>query len=293
VTLVGFVDFNAPQARCKANCLALCNGICEINDQNPAMNCSIIIFPDLAKDSSLRGLYDEEKQIQENLFANKQFCDARWVELYDRDKKSDTKSNGRKFGCGRIVTNFDSRDENPWLQSSELAVAGRPLAENSIIRLPKGHELLIPEGSSPDADIRLGERVRPSSEQSAAQKGAKRVEILIQSLFKNMEIPGPVVLVNLTGYVEEAGTGVLNLMIDQTSLEHVTYISRAFCTLCLQIDCWVVTLLRSSTCVRLACTKLDSLTSRNCSTCPFTRWIRKVQLCTVGTVFFGTSWTHG
>jgi hypothetical protein len=209
VSLLGHVDFNQPNARCKERCEELCNGICSINGyNNPDPNATIVVMPDLPKASSLRGLYDEEKQIQENLFANKQYCDTRWVELYDRGPKSDGKTNARRFGTGRVVVGHDAIDTNSWISESELAVAGRPLNENiqsTISRLPRGQELLVPEASSADADIRIADRLRPSPEQVSAQKGVGRLEILWESAVTNMKLPGPLVIVNLTGHVEEGG----------------------------------------------------------------------------------------
>lgn len=58
---------------------------------------------------------------------------------------------------------------------------------------------------------RLSERIKPSPEQSAAQKGVPRCEQLLQTLFKNVKPKGPVLLVQWTGYVEEFGSAVLRL----------------------------------------------------------------------------------
>lgn len=136
------------------------------------------------------------------------------VVRYDRGQRSSTKSNSRRFGTGRLVVEHASADGNAWLRDSELAVYGRAVAGNEgedgvgapTVRLPKGQELLLPESGSPDGDIRLSERIKPSPEQSAAQKGVARWEVLISSLVKNMTLRGPLLLCNYTGYVEEVGT---------------------------------------------------------------------------------------
>ena len=82
ITLVSLVDFNSPGCRGTASVDALCERVATINNLAPERNCGLCIFPDLAKDSSLRGLFDEEKSIQESFFALKQHCDTRFVELF-------------------------------------------------------------------------------------------------------------------------------------------------------------------------------------------------------------------
>jgi hypothetical protein len=218
VTLVGWCDFNVPLAKGKDNCKTLCNGVCCINDSDAMKSCCIISLPDIPKASSMRGLWDEETQISSALFANKQHHDTRWVELYSRPKNSASKATGRKFGMGRIAVNYDHMSTNPWLEASELAVNGRPCSSDDglspppVAQLPKGQNLLVPVSDSPDGDIMTADRYRPSPEQVAAQKGVKRNEIIIQSLFTNMEIAGPVLLVNLTGYVEDVGVAAFALI---------------------------------------------------------------------------------
>ena len=82
VAVLGWVDMNAPWARTKENCQALCRGLASLNEANPKMNSTVVILPDLARDSSLRGLYDEERQLFEELFSLSQACETRWVECY-------------------------------------------------------------------------------------------------------------------------------------------------------------------------------------------------------------------
>ena len=209
--MVGHADFNVPHAMGKTNCEDICNTLTLVNDTRPGANCSLIVMPDNPRASSLRGLHDEEKQIADNMWENKQFCDVRWIELFERTKSSDAKSNSKKFGFGRIVVNFEAMQDNPWLLCSELAVAGRPVGELAV-HLPKGHELLVPVAESPDKDISLNDRFRPSPEQAAAQKGARRMEIQMISLFRNMVLKGPVILLSTAGYVEDLGSAVYRLV---------------------------------------------------------------------------------
>ena len=123
---------------------------------------------------------------------------------------------GARAASTRIVVNGESAKGNIWLQS-ELAVCGRPVGPAEYERgaptsvLPKSASLLLPEGSSPDTGIRLAERVRPSPEQTSAQKGCARLELLLESLVRYVNPPGPVLLVNFTGYVEELGAAVARI----------------------------------------------------------------------------------
>ena len=78
--------------------------------------------------------------------------------------------------------------------------------------LPKGNDILHPVSENADHDILIADRVCPSPEQRAAQKGVKRCEILIVSYLTGMENDvGAVILCNLTGYVECVGIAVTNL----------------------------------------------------------------------------------
>ena len=214
ISCVAFVDYNVPYARQEKSSEALANGMSIINDSgNPAQNCSLMILPDLPRDSSLRGLYDEERNIIEQCFGLKQHVETRFVDLFTRDKRAEGRSNIRRFSQGRIVINGDSLPNNQWL-NSELAVCGRPVSQNESEKgaptstLPKANALLLPEGASPNQDLKLAERVRPSPEQTSAQKGAARMELLLDSLMRNTNVAGPVLLVNFTGYVEELAAAV-------------------------------------------------------------------------------------
>ena len=155
VGVLGWADFNAPWARTKETAEALCKGIAQINETNPVNAASIMILPDLARDSSLRGLYDEEKQLFEELFSLAQSVENRWVEVYAREnRRAELKSNSRRFGTGRLVTSSTNVGDNKWL-NSELAVYGRVVGPNEGVEgaplaiLPRTASLLIPEPASP------------------------------------------------------------------------------------------------------------------------------------------------
>ena len=148
VAILGWCDFNAPYARSKENC----------NEVDLTKNASIIIMPDFPRESSLRGLYDEERQVMEEFFALNQACDCRWIDIYARESsKANLRSSTRRFGSGRIVTSATMQDKNLWL-SGELAVCGRVIGQNELASgggapvavLPRSSSILIPESASPD-----------------------------------------------------------------------------------------------------------------------------------------------
>lgn len=208
--MVGLVDFNTPNARQQSRLEGLTQAISIVNDSGVMQqNCSLILLPDHAKDSSLRGLYDEEKSIIESLFSFKQHVETRFVDLFTRDRRSENKTMIR-FSAGRIVVNGETSGDNCWLES-ELAVCGRPVgraegdqgAPTSV--LPRTSALLLPEAPSTESDLKLAERTRPSPEQQAAQKGVQRIQLLLDSLFRHVTFKGPCIIVNFTGYVEEVG----------------------------------------------------------------------------------------
>ena len=55
--------------------------------------------------------------------------------------------------------------------------------------------------------MRISDRLRPSNEQIAAQKGAKRLEMLVSAALRHCKFKA-VLIVNLTGYVEELALAV-------------------------------------------------------------------------------------
>ena len=57
-------------------------------------------------------------------------------------------------------------------------------------------------------DLIMSEKFSPSPEMRAAQKGIKRAEILIESALTNMNINGPLIIVNLTPYIQDFGAAV-------------------------------------------------------------------------------------
>ena len=64
--------------------------------------------------------------------------------------------------------------------------------------------------------MRISERLRPSNEQLAAQKGSKRLEMLIEACLRHVKFKA-VLVINLTGYVQEPALTVFgqNLQWDE------------------------------------------------------------------------------
>ena len=213
IYVLGIVDFNTPHSKSVANLTKLASMLCLVNDDNPIRNASLALMPDLSLKSSERGSFDEDKAIVEALFGVKQFCDCKFIELFARGRGSDMKSNSRKWGEGRLTCNYEARVDNHWQARSELAVAGRPLgravydsdASVPVAQLPRASELLQPAAPG---DLIMSEKFSPSPEMRAAQKGIKRAEILIESALTNMNINGPLIIVNLTPYVHDFGAAV-------------------------------------------------------------------------------------
>lgn len=108
------------------------------------------------------------------------------------------------------MVNKEAEDTNVFTTSSELALAGRPLTDQKIY-IPLSKDILVPESLDCDQDLKQAERQRPSQEAIAAQKGSDRYVHLLKSL---LSLSGeglgksPVLLVNLTSYVEEFGSAV-------------------------------------------------------------------------------------
>ncbi|CAL1152126.1 unnamed protein product [Cladocopium goreaui] len=215
VALLGWCDFNAPWARTKENCLTLCKSIAAISESSPKLAATVVLLPDNPRDSNPRGLYDEERQLFDELYSLNQACEARFMECFGREsKRAEAKSNSRRWGAGRVITSSSMLSEKNWLDS-ELCVSGRPVGPNEmqegapIALLPKTAALLIPENSSPDA-VRISDRLRPSAEQVSAQKGCKRLEMLLESVLRYTKFKA-VPIINLTGYVEDLAVAVATL----------------------------------------------------------------------------------
>ena len=146
----------------------------------------------------------------------------------------------RRFSSGRVVHNADA-SENIWATASELGTSGRPLNCESLV-LPLSRDIIVPENLSPEGDLKQAERQRPSTETSAAQKGVKRWEALLRSA---LTMPGTsflkgkvVVLLNITGYIEDAGCAVPWTFGMFLLVTHVCMLLLVACFLRLTVRLW-------------------------------------------------------
>jgi hypothetical protein len=185
----------------------LCKGIAMLNDVNPLKTITCLTMPDVPKASSAHGLADEESSIQQVLWGLRQYCDARWIITFDPAPNSAPFTGMRRWSQGRFVVNFESKEENVWLNSSEFSIVGRPLRAAPI--LPAQRNLLIPE--SPES-VRVADRLRPSARQVCAQKGVELQGTMLDSLLTGVPLSGSdvVLIVNMTGYVEDMGKAVID-----------------------------------------------------------------------------------
>lgn len=74
--------------------------------------------------------------------------------------------------------------------------------------MPLSRELVLPEALGADDGIRVAERQRPSPETVCAQKGKDRWRVLLRSLctMNGYDLTNkPIIILNWTGYVEDAG----------------------------------------------------------------------------------------
>lgn len=79
VHIVGFTDLNVPLANSKERVQELMAAIAAMNDIAPNKHCAVVELADCPKKSSKRGLFDEEKDLLEELWQLKQQGDFRWI----------------------------------------------------------------------------------------------------------------------------------------------------------------------------------------------------------------------
>lgn len=83
VHIVGFADFNIPKTRAKETCQELCAALAFINAMGASKNACLLEMPDIPRESAKRGLADEERSIQDNLWNQLQHCDCRYIINFD------------------------------------------------------------------------------------------------------------------------------------------------------------------------------------------------------------------
>eukprot|EP00438_Fugacium_kawagutii_P020691 Skav232340 [mRNA] locus=scaffold1704:535693:541139:- [translate_table: standard] len=185
VHTIAVVDLNVPGAKSSEAINDLCACLQFINDQAPQRAVGLLELPEIAKKTSKRGLCDEEQEIQTCLWSLRQSCD------------------------------------NLFLTASELGTCGRPLNDEEI-QLPLSKEMLLPESLDCEADLKQAERQRPSQEATQAQKGVSRWIALLSSLvtMADNSLKGkPVIIINLTPYIEDVGVAVFNMRLREQELK--------------------------------------------------------------------------
>ena len=206
VTILGFIDYNAPHARGSESSQSLAKTAAALNSINKTKNATLLLLPDLARSSCARGLADEEAQIQSNLWAQMQHVDTRWIHTFEVEDRASSMSQLRRWTSGRIAVHADCVGDNKWVTDSELAVAGRPLfCYGKEHVMPKTTQVVIPENLSADDDLKLSERKRPGKETMMAQKGVGNYMSILISCMKGLAFgkQAPLLVVNLTGYIED------------------------------------------------------------------------------------------
>ncbi|CAK9095526.1 Uncharacterized protein SCF082_LOCUS44871, partial [Durusdinium trenchii] len=213
VHILTFVDLNVPLAKSKERMEELCTLVQFANDLQPTRNVGVIEVPEAPKKTSKRGLADEESDLQQTLWGLRQACDNRWFVPFEIQASADAQTARRRFSFGRLVVNKEAESDNPWINNSEFGSAGRPLGTDPII-LPLSKDLILPEALDPDSDLRFAERLRPSSEATSAQKGCQRWEAILKSMLTMTGYSlkkSPVIVLNLTSYVEDLGVSAFRL----------------------------------------------------------------------------------
>eukprot|EP00438_Fugacium_kawagutii_P000524 Skav222260 [mRNA] locus=scaffold2615:8298:18199:+ [translate_table: standard] len=124
-------------------------------------------------------------------------------------------------GKERRTTRKAKNGDNLFLTASELGTCGRPLNDEEI-QLPLSKEMLLPESLDCEADLKQAERQRPSQEATQAQKGVSRWIALLSSLvtMADNSLKGkPVIIINLTPYIEDVGVAVFNMRLREQDLK--------------------------------------------------------------------------
>jgi len=206
---VVYVDMNTRNSRSKDKLEGLMSCIQMVNDTNATQSIAFLVMPDRARDPK-RGHTDDEATIEKELWALNQHCDTRFVLPFNMPDVAEAHTNMRRFAMGRCIINAEALGNNVWLTSSELCVAGRPLGEHQFASIPRQSELVLPESSNPNEDLRVSERKRPSPDQVSSQRGIKLNSVLLRSIMANMPLSAKdvVLIVNLTSNVEDLGIAV-------------------------------------------------------------------------------------
>jgi hypothetical protein len=171
-------DLNVPQTKQKSALDATLTACSLLNDMSVDRTVSAITLPDRAFGSSVKGLQEVEETVSAQLIALRQFAETRYIITLNIDKRAAVHSSVRRWSQGRLVVSALASTTNTFL-GSELATAGRPMADSF---LPAQRQLVTPESTSKDEDLRVAEAHRVSPETVLAQKGAGFHANILRSL---------------------------------------------------------------------------------------------------------------
>jgi len=205
------VDYNAPHA---ANRMAaVIQAVSSTAKQNPTKTLALSILPDVPRDSCARGLCDEERKFDDEMWAAGMFTDCRFIVPHQpADTRADSHNSSRRWLMGRAACDHDTRENNEWVDASEICVAGRPLKKH-VVSLPKLKDMVVPESLDADKDVRASDYSRPNVKQGSAQKGIELNAVMLASALQDMQFEegAALLIVNMTPYLEEVALAFIEL----------------------------------------------------------------------------------
>lgn len=95
VHVITIADLNVPLAKSKQRMEEICRLMQFCNDVNGLRHCGVIELPEVAKSTSKRGLADEERELEEELWGLRQACDSRWILPFDVMPQAEHQTNRR------------------------------------------------------------------------------------------------------------------------------------------------------------------------------------------------------
>ena len=216
VLVLSILDFNAPGTRTSGIQARLLQQVSLINDMNADGNCCLVLLPDFAKPTSVLGLIDEIRLIEDRLLQLKQSPDLRFCVQFD--KAQDHGRHGRHWVEGRLVTSAADKFVATICEkleqgsvciptdSSNLWVAGSTLVWGAHVmgkQANRSNDVVFVEDLSPNALPNTAERRSPTKQEFCAQKGNPDYELL-KAAINGMELASgkhAILLVDHSPYV--------------------------------------------------------------------------------------------
>jgi hypothetical protein len=216
VLVLSILDFNAPGTRTSGTQARLLQQVSLINDMNADGNCCLILLPDFAKPTSVLGLIDEIRQIEDRLLQLKQSPDLRFCVQFD--KAQDHGRHGRHWVEGRLVTSaavkfvaticekleqgsvcIPTDSNNLWVAGSTLVWGAHVMGKQA----NRSNDVVYVEDLSPNALPNTADRRSPTKQEFCAQKGNPDYELL-KAAINGMELASgkhAILLVDHSPYV--------------------------------------------------------------------------------------------